>query len=80
MNDKDKKVKKRILLVSPQPLGFELTQDEPFSKLPFMKKKGFMTPLALATVAALTPDEFKVDLWDEALCGRVDSPALLKNL
>jgi len=63
---------KRILLVSPVPLGFELTQDTSYLKLPFMKTKRFMAPLHIATVAALTPDDFEVDLWDEAIHGRVD--------
>ncbi len=72
-------MKKKILLVSPLPLGFELTQDEPFLKLAFRKAKAFMTPLAIATVAALTPDDFEVDLWDEALHGRIDGSTNLKS-
>ncbi len=60
---------KRILLVSPVPTRFELTQHESFLKLPFVRTKGFFAPLPIATVAALTPDGFEVDLWDEAVHG-----------
>jgi radical SAM superfamily enzyme YgiQ (UPF0313 family) len=35
--------------------------------LPFLQKKGLMVPLHIATVAALTPDDMEVDLWDEAI-------------
>jgi len=69
---------KKILLVSPLPLGFELTQDESFLRLPFMAK-AFMMPLAIATVAALTPDGFEVDMWDEALHGRIKGAANFKG-
>ena len=34
--------------------------------LPFLQKKGLMVPLHIATVAALTPDDMEVDLWDES--------------
>jgi radical SAM superfamily enzyme YgiQ (UPF0313 family) len=34
--------------------------------LPFLRKKGLMVPLHIATVAALTPDDMEVDLWDES--------------
>jgi radical SAM superfamily enzyme YgiQ (UPF0313 family) len=63
---------KRILLVSPVPLGFELTQDESYLKLPFTKTKRFMMPLHIATIAGLTPDEFEVQLWDETLHGHIE--------
>ncbi|MBL8149015.1 MAG: B12-binding domain-containing radical SAM protein [Blastocatellia bacterium] len=35
--------------------------------LPFLQKKGLMVPLHIATIAALTPDDIEVDLWDEAV-------------
>ena len=31
-----------------------------------------MTPLHLATIAALTPDEYEVDIWDEGARGEID--------
>jgi radical SAM superfamily enzyme YgiQ (UPF0313 family) len=62
---------KKILLVAPVPLKFELTQDEVYRNLPFSKVKSFIVPLQIATIAGLTPDEFEVDLWDEAIQGRI---------
>lgn len=60
----------RVLLVAPVPLRFELTQDDAFLKLPFARRaKSFLMPLHIATVAAVTPDEFQVDLWDESTMG-----------
>ena len=64
---------KRILLVAPVPLRFDLTQDQAFMKLPFSKTKNFLMPLHIATVAGLTPDHYHVDLWDEAVQGLIES-------
>ncbi len=36
-----------------------------------------LAPLAVATVAALTPDTFEVDLWDENLDGPIDAQTKL---
>jgi radical SAM superfamily enzyme YgiQ (UPF0313 family) len=79
MYDKEENVMKRILLVSPLPLGFEPIQNESYLKLPFVKAKAFMAPITIATVAALTPDDFEVDLWDEPVHGRIDGSAHLKG-
>jgi len=70
---------KRILLISPVPTRFELTQHESFLKLPFVKTKGFFAPLPIATVAALTPDNFEVVLWDEAVHGLIDGLEVLSG-
>lgn len=70
---------KRILLVAPVPLKFELTQDAAYLKLPFSKVKTFMAPLHIATIAALTPDEFEVDLWDDSVHGWIDDSTDLKD-
>jgi radical SAM superfamily enzyme YgiQ (UPF0313 family) len=35
-------------------------------------KPGVMVPLGLATVAALTPDQHTVDIWDECIHGMID--------
>ena len=70
---------KRILLVAPLPLRFELTQDDLYLKLPFSKVKSFILPLHIATVAGLTPDEFDVDLWDESVRGGIDEQSHLKD-
>ena len=64
---------KRILLVAPTPLKFELTQDDSYLKLPFINAKSFLVPLHIATIAGLTPDEYDVDLWDESVQGAVEN-------
>jgi radical SAM superfamily enzyme YgiQ (UPF0313 family) len=66
---------KRILLVAPLQLRFELTQDHALMALPFSKVKSFLTPLHLATIAAATPDEYQVDIWDESVQGPVEERA-----
>lgn len=68
-------MKKRILLVSPyaDTEALHVTGDE---EQPGLIRNGF-APLALATVAALTPDEFQVDIWDEVVHGRLDTLASL---
>lgn len=68
-----RRVSKRILLVAPLPLRFELTQDQSFLKLPIIGAKSFMLPLHIATVAGLTPPEFQVELWDESVHGVIES-------
>ena len=45
---------KKILLVAPE---FEVPG----------QRKAFVVPLHLATLAALTPDDIEVDLWDETV-------------
>jgi radical SAM superfamily enzyme YgiQ (UPF0313 family) len=62
---------KRILLIAPLPLRFELTQDEIYRNLPLSKVKNFILPLHLATVAGLTPPEYVVVIWDEAVHGHI---------
>jgi radical SAM superfamily enzyme YgiQ (UPF0313 family) len=69
----------RILLVDP-------LSDDPIdnysraAQLPMVNKRAFMAPLALATLAALTPDAFEVAIWDEKVRGRVDRAAKDKDL
>jgi radical SAM superfamily enzyme YgiQ (UPF0313 family) len=70
---------KKILLVAPMPLRFELTQDDSYLKIPLINAKSFLTPLHIATVAALTPDEFEVDLWDESVQGSITNETELKD-
>ena len=44
-----------------------------------LDSKAFMVPLGLATVAALTPDDVEVDIWDEAVHGLVSDSTDLKK-
>ncbi len=67
-----------ILLVSPLPLGFEPAQSKSYLTLSFMKAKSFMAPISIATVAAITPDEFNVELWDESVHGRINGSIIKK--
>lgn len=60
---------KRILLVAPKPLRLEYI---PEPELRFLKWKALMLPLSIATMAALTPDDIEVDLWDEQVQGWID--------
>lgn len=70
---------RKILLASPAPIGFELTQDISYLKLPFTKTKRFMMPLHIATIAGMTSDDFEVSLWDEALHGHIDDETDLED-
>lgn len=68
---------KRILLIQCGPDA----RYESFRKLSFEPEQGIFTqaavvPLPCATLAALTPDHYHVDLWDENLQGQIgpDTP------
>jgi radical SAM superfamily enzyme YgiQ (UPF0313 family) len=64
---------KKILLVGP---GAEASQKTQSSWLlhsnEFFRKKAFTSPLHIATIAGLTPEDFEVDLWDEPVQGYID--------
>ena len=62
---------KKILLVNAL-YDPQLSQFGGIEKLGSFQTKGFMVPLNLATIAALTPDDIEVDLWDEPVHGRID--------
>ncbi|MFQ6041146.1 MAG: radical SAM protein, partial [Candidatus Poribacteria bacterium] len=70
---------KKILLISP--IVPELTSDLPrrIKSLPFLENKALILPLHIATIAALTPDEIEVDLWDEPVHGQLDESTELPN-
>jgi len=61
----------KILLISTD-VDWDVTSFDEILKFPFVKEKAYITPLALATIAALTPDDIDVDLWDEPVHGRID--------
>jgi radical SAM superfamily enzyme YgiQ (UPF0313 family) len=64
----------RILLVRPShaaELESVHTGDSHVSRLAARAVRAFMVPLDLATVAALTPPDLRVDLWDEAVRGPI---------
>jgi radical SAM superfamily enzyme YgiQ (UPF0313 family) len=66
---------KRILLIAPEfvqnyVVAPELRKSMP--NLPLLQAEAFTTPLHLATIAALTPDDVEVDLWDETIHGLID--------
>jgi Radical SAM superfamily/Domain of unknown function (DUF4070)/B12 binding domain len=65
---------KKILLIAPD-FNPEETKVRSLAggltALKFLPQKTFMVPLGLATVAALTPDDVEVDIWDEAVRGLI---------
>jgi radical SAM superfamily enzyme YgiQ (UPF0313 family) len=63
---------KKILLITPDFNPGETkvkSYASRFTILNFLPQKGWMAPLGLATVAALTPEDVDVDIWDEAVHG-----------
>jgi radical SAM superfamily enzyme YgiQ (UPF0313 family) len=66
-----KELMKKILLICTD-VVWDVAPYKGISKLPFVKMKAIMAPLHLATIAALTPDDIEVDLWDEAVHGQID--------
>ena len=44
---------------------------------PYIQKKALFPPIALATVAALTPESFDPAIWDESVHGALDEAAIL---
>jgi radical SAM superfamily enzyme YgiQ (UPF0313 family) len=69
---------KNILLVNPD-IESLVAPFEAITRLPTLDKRTFMTPLALSTLAALTPEDINVEIWDEAVQGRVHEAANLKQ-
>ncbi|WP_147447280.1 radical SAM protein [Corallococcus sp. CA054B] len=64
--------KPRILLVQCGPDRRHVDREtEDFDPERGLVKRATMTPLACATLAALTPDAFTVDIWDEELHGQL---------
>ena len=70
---------KSILLVTPdfdpaetKSRSLASQDNSKVASLPFFDKKTFMVPLGLATVAALTPDDIEVTIWDEGVNGYID--------
>ncbi|MEK6798086.1 MAG: alpha/beta fold hydrolase [Planctomycetota bacterium] len=63
----------RILLVQPK-FDSEFAKARQFAKASMDGEavQTLMTPLNLATIAALTPDDFDVDIWDEGAKGEID--------
>jgi len=70
---------KKILLVRPSYDPRIVNLEDITGQLPFLAKKAFMVPLDLGTVAALTPDDVELDLWDERVHGRLDATTDLKK-
>jgi len=62
----------RILLVSPRfDLETALARELLHNSVQDTAPDSIMVPLHLATVAALTPEEFEVDIWDEGARGEI---------
>ncbi|APR78046.1 Hypothetical protein A7982_03393 [Minicystis rosea] len=69
--------KKRILLVQCGPGPGPLHGDADIERFGFEPDRGLerreapVVPIACATIAALTPDDYHVDIWDENLLGQI---------
>jgi radical SAM superfamily enzyme YgiQ (UPF0313 family) len=61
---------KKILLVVPEPIRVQYYST--MAELRSLGAKAVMAPLNIATIAAVTPDDIQVDLWDELVHGRID--------
>jgi radical SAM superfamily enzyme YgiQ (UPF0313 family) len=61
---------KKILLVVPEPIRVQYYST--MAELRSLGAKAVMAPLNIATLAAVTPDDIEVDLWDEQVHGRID--------
>jgi radical SAM superfamily enzyme YgiQ (UPF0313 family) len=60
----------KILLVLPE---WRMTSKRwKLSDHPYVRKKAFMPPLSLATVAALSPENCETDIWDESVHGLIE--------
>jgi Radical SAM superfamily/Domain of unknown function (DUF4070)/B12 binding domain len=73
---------KKILLITPDFNPEETTVRSlagGLTALKFLPQKTFMVPLGLATVAALTPDDIEVDIWDEAVHGLISDETDFKK-
>ncbi|MEK6675827.1 MAG: radical SAM protein [Planctomycetota bacterium] len=65
-------MKKNILLVAPY-INYDVRANWiPGGDRPAIDLPGTVMPLSLATVAALTPDRYHVDIWDECIKGKID--------
>jgi radical SAM superfamily enzyme YgiQ (UPF0313 family) len=66
---------KCILLVTPDKTpdtGYaQMLQNKERLQGPALKLRAVMAPVELATLAAVTPPEFEVDVWDEAVKGKI---------
>ena len=66
---------KRILLVTPDKTpdtGYaQMLQNKERLQGPATKLRAVMAPVELATLAALSPPDFEVDCWDEAVKGKI---------
>ncbi|MBI1927575.1 radical SAM protein [Candidatus Poribacteria bacterium] len=62
---------RKILLVTPI-FESNFSRDRESTPSLFLETKAFMAPVATAIIAALTPDDIEVDLWDEAIHGRIN--------
>ena len=68
----------RILLVSTL-YDPEMSWYTGISEIKSLQAKTWLTPLNLATIAALTPDDVELDLWDEAVQGPIEESTDLKD-
>src|SRR5215831_11173514 len=70
MSDGNGTSRTKVLLVLPE---WKATSNRwKLTGHPYIRKKAFMPPLSLATLAALTPDGFDTEIWDESIHGPIE--------
>jgi radical SAM superfamily enzyme YgiQ (UPF0313 family) len=66
---------KRILLITPDKTpdtGYaQMLQNKERLQGPATRLRAVMAPVELATLAAVTPSDFEIDIWDEAVKGKI---------
>jgi radical SAM superfamily enzyme YgiQ (UPF0313 family) len=67
----------KILLVLPE---WRMTSDRwKLNDHPYIRKRAFIPPLSLATIAALTPRTHETRIWDESVHGMITEDMALEN-
>ncbi len=68
----------RLLLVNPDS-NADLTSYGALANGALLGRRAFMAPLPLATIAALTPEDVAVDIWDEPVHSRLEQTTRLPD-
>jgi radical SAM superfamily enzyme YgiQ (UPF0313 family) len=67
----------KILLVLPE---WRMTSNRwKLNDHPYIRKKAFIPPLSLATVAAMSPENCETDIWDESVHGLIDDSTVFEK-
>ena len=67
---------KKILFISPD---FDSEFSGCMKTVNFSNKTTLTLPLHFATIAALTPDDIEMHLWDESIHGKIEETTKVEN-